>query len=202
MFPMAMPDVPPQYTQMIVAQAPQPEQGAKKPDRVIGFCGLVENPIRKVNQQYSAVNSVDPTGAAQVYFESVEHRDIRGPGLVAVSRNPQHGSLEPATSEANDRTYVYLPKPGYLGSDRATFLVELSGRKIRVEYFFRVMESVPEAEHNDKRLCPRGLVWKISSLDHPIRGEFASHTRYTASDSGRPVGLVGFPATIDQAQAT
>jgi hypothetical protein len=160
MFPMATSDVPPQYTQMIVAQAPQPRQGASKPDRTIGVCNLVENPIRMDGEHYSAANGFGPIGAAQVYFQSVENREIPGPGLAVVSRKPQHGTLEPTSRE--EISYWYVPKGDYLGPDHATFLVELGGRKIKVEHFFRVMESVPELGHEDKRLCPRGLVWKIS----------------------------------------
>jgi hypothetical protein len=135
-----------------------------------------------------------------VYFESFEHRQFSVDGRATILRKPQHGTLKPNAEAPGG--YLYLPKADYFGADRATFLVEAGGRKIKMEYFFRVMESVPELGHEDKRLCPRGLVWKISfSLDHPISRGLASHARYSASDSNRPVGLVGFPAIFGQAQA-
>src|SRR5258706_6505462 len=143
-----MPDVAPQYAQVMIVQASQAQGGAAKTDRTIGVCSLVENPIRKQGNSYSAVNSVTPLVAAQVYFQNIEHREILGSGVVTVFRNPDRGTLEPVVSEPG--IYWYLPKPGFFGPDRASFLVEVSGRKIRTDYFFRVLDGVADDQYEDK----------------------------------------------------
>src|SRR6266581_8839283 len=157
-----MPAVPPQYAQVMIVQASQAQRSADKLDRTIGVCSLVENPIRMEGNQYSAVNSFGPIGSAQIYFRSVEHREIPGPGLVTMVHSPQHGTLKPLGSDPKDRSYVYLPKPGYFGPDRATFLVEMDGKKIRTEYFFRVVAGVADSFYENKEFCPKGEQWKIS----------------------------------------
>ncbi len=169
-----MPDVPPQYAQVMIVQAFQAQQSAGKTDRTIGVCSLVENPIRMEGNQYSAINSFGPIGAARIYFRSVENREIPGPGLVTVVRNPQHGTLKPLGSDPKDRSYVYLPKPGYFGADRATFLVEMGGKKIRTEYFFKVLDGVADGDYQDKEFCPKGEQWKISLNPDDSNGSLIS----------------------------
>jgi alpha-D-ribose 1-methylphosphonate 5-phosphate C-P lyase len=103
-----MPYVPPQYAQVMIVQTSQAQRGADKTDRIIGVCSLVENPIRMEGNQYSAINSFGPIGAARLYFQNVEHREVLGPGLVTVFRNPQHGTLEPmgvADTDYEDKRY-------------------------------------------------------------------------------------------------
>jgi hypothetical protein len=76
-----------------------------------------------------------------------------------------HGSL----TDEGDGDFAYLPEKGYIGSDRATLLVEVGGKKIRMEYFFRVMQTVPDAYEGEPSIweqgyCPvKARVWKISS---------------------------------------
>ncbi len=160
-----MPDVPPQYAQVMIVQASQAQPRADTTDRTIGVCSLVENPIQKEGEQYSAINSFGPIGAAATYFQNVEHRELLGPGLVTVLRNPAHGTLEPTASDPKDRSFWYLPKQSYFGPDRATFLVEMGGKKIRMEYFFQVLQGVADnyTKEQYRQLCPNGRQWKISS---------------------------------------
>ncbi len=63
--------------------------------------------------------------------------------------------------------YAYYPEKGYLGNDHATLLVEMGGKKVRMEYFFRVLTSVHEGEGVDpyEDNCPEKVpVWKISAI--------------------------------------
>src|SRR6266567_7206084 len=169
-----MPAVPPQYAQVMIVQASQSLLSSDKLYRTIGVCSLVENPIRMEGNQYSAVNSFGPIGSAQIYFRSVEHREIPDPGLVTVLRNPRHGTLKPLGSDPKDRSYVYLPKPDYFGPDRATFLVEIGGKKIRMEYFFRVVAGVADSFYENKEFCPNGERWKISLNPDDLNGGLIS----------------------------
>src|SRR6266704_173998 len=111
-----MPDVSPQYAQVMIVQVSQAQRSGAKPDRTIGICSLVENPMR-----YSAINGVGPMGAARIYFRSIEGREVVGPEVVTVLSDPRYGTLEPRADAPGG--YLYLPKPGYFGPDRATFLV-------------------------------------------------------------------------------
>jgi len=156
MFVMDMPDLPPQYAQVMIVQAGAAKQGtAAKVDRTIGVCSLVQNPMRE-----AAFNEIGPMGAARIYFRSVEGREVVGPGMVTVLSNPQHGTLKPNPDAPGG--YLYLPKPGYFGPDRASFLVEMGGKKIRTEYFFNVLDGVADGDYQDKKFCPNGKRWKIS----------------------------------------
>ncbi len=143
-----MPAVPPQYAQVMIVQASQAQRSADKLDRTIGVCSLVENPIRM--------------------------EEIPDPGLVTVLRNPRHGTLKPLGSDPKDRSYVYLPKPDYFGPDRATFLVEIGGKKIRMEYFFRVVAGVADSFYENKEFCPNGERWKISLNPDDLNGGLIS----------------------------
>lgn len=132
---------------------------ARQFDRVIGICHLSENPFDPT----SAVNSMSTPLAIKNYFRNEEHYKIEGQANVSVLQLPAHGTLE----DVGKGNYAYYPEKGYIGNDRATLLVEVGGKKIKVEYFFRVMKSVPDSEGLDpyKDFCPKKLkLWKISSI--------------------------------------
>jgi hypothetical protein len=155
MFVMDVPNIPPQYAPMMIAQAVQAQGNADKSDRTVGVCSLVENPMR-----YTGINGIGPIGAAQVYFQSVERQEISPVGSVRLLSSPRHGTLEPRADAPGG--YLYRPEADYFGPDRATFLVEMGGKKIRVEYFFRVLQGVADTYYEDKQYCPKGEYWKIS----------------------------------------
>lgn len=168
MFVMDMPDVAPQYAPVMVVRASQAQRGPATTDRTIGVCHLVENPVRVLEGGgYSAVNSISPGGSAEVYFLSVENRNVgEKPRVTTVLRNPEHGTLEQSIDHGGTG-FMYLPKPGYFGRDRATFLVEIDGMKVKLEYFFKVLAGVADDNYDDKRYCPKGEQWKISLLNLP-----------------------------------
>lgn len=131
----------------------------QKYDRVIGVCHLSANPFDPT----SAVNVLTPQMAIKNYYRIEEHYMIEGQASISVLSTPTHGVLEGPVNGA----YVYYPEKGYLGNDRATLLVEVGGKKIRMEYFFRVMTTVFEGEGSDPYAdnCPEKVdVWKISTI--------------------------------------
>src|SRR6266568_2525968 len=148
-----MPDLQPQYAQVMIVQAGATKQGAAKTDRTLGVCQVIENP--PMIPGGSAVNSINPIGWVKIYFSADEKRNVEGPGRVSVLRNPAHGTLA-----ADDQGhYLYLPASGHLGKDSATLLVEMGGLKVRVVYSFQVVKMINQ---DTEKLCPPSGVRKIS----------------------------------------
>lgn len=157
------PDPPLQHAPIVIVQARQAQNKDAKTDRTIGVCHLIEN---QPDAPPTAKNSVNMAGAVWGYLKRQEHHVIDAAGFKAAKATllqaPEHGVLDMGTSGG-----YYQPKPDYFGSDRATALVEMGGFKVKVMYFFKVMEGVGggnerEKPYDDKSLCPQGRVWKIS----------------------------------------
>jgi hypothetical protein len=136
--------------------------GATQPfDRVIGVCHLSENPYDPT----SAVNSMSVADEAVWYLKEKDHYKIEGQPIVDVFQVPAHGVLV----DDGGGNYVYYPEKGYLGNDRATLLVAVGGKKVRMEYFFRVMQTIPQQYETgpsqyEASNCPtKSRVWRISS---------------------------------------
>lgn len=140
------------------ATAAQGSSAPRQVDRVIGVCHLSENPFDPT----SAVNSMSVADEAVWYLENIDHSKVRGQPSVSILQTPAHGNL----LDGGNGNYAYLPEKGYLGNDRATLLIEVGGKKVRMEYFFRVLQQVPDQEGVDAYAdnCPKKVrVWKISS---------------------------------------
>lgn len=116
------------------------------------------------------------------YLREHDHHNFEGKTSVSVLKRPTHGVLE----NGGDGNYAYFPEKGYIGKDRATLLVEVGGKKVKMEYFFRVMQSIPQDYETgpskyEESKCPKKVrVWKISSTLDPngnntlIAAEFQS----------------------------
>ncbi len=169
-------DMPPSYAPVVIAQASQAKPRNASTARTIGVCHLIENPP---NPPGSAVNTMDPTLSAWTYLKRRERPtpnwltvDEYKAARVSVLQDPAHGLVK----DEGDGGYRYAPTPGYYGQDRATLLVEIGGLKIKLMYFFKVMQGVPGGTegndpYNDKKLCPNGMYWKISlNPDDPSNG--------------------------------
>jgi hypothetical protein len=169
MFTMDMPNVPPQYAPVMLAQASQVETNS---NRTLGFCQLIENPE---HPDGSAVNGISPVVAARIYFNEYEHKRIEGASLVTVLKNPVHGTLidegtlvragvNGPLKESGERHYSYLPNPGYLGKDSATLLVQIGGYKVKIVLSLHVLAGPLVGDTNIlyKKLCPN-VIRKIST---------------------------------------
>jgi hypothetical protein len=164
MFVMDMPDVPPQYAPVVIAQAPQAhpqaQPGSVKFNRTIGVCQLVSS---SPDWQMTAVNGMSPLLAVSAYFENLEQKQVGLEGKVTLLQGPEHGELE----DEGGLYYSYHSKADYEGPDRATFLVEIGGYKVKAEYYFKVApKGVGGTEgydpYEDRKNCPKGELWKIS----------------------------------------
>lgn len=187
MFVMDMPDIPPQYAPVVTAQASQGQHGNATADRTIGVCHLIEN---RPESRLSAVNSMEPIAAAWSYFKRQEHHVISDAEFKAAKLSllqaPTHGTLEiDSTGGA-----AYFPTThDYFGPDRATVLVEIGGYKVKVLYFFKVMQSVAPGSqeydpYQDKKNCPQGEKWRMSLNPDDLNADlitFQSPVRWTGA---------------------
>ena len=193
---MDMPEVPPQYTQVIVAQVSQVK--APGTERTIGVCHPIENSLES---RLSAVNSVSPVGAAYTYLKEIERRKIDDAAYLAAKMTlvqaPTHGELGLYNQTKTGR---YLSgNYSYLGPDSATVLVEIGSYKVKVIYHFVLMQNVPgsgeEGEATDeKSICPNGYKWRISTASDANGNTTINSVEYLPAD--------GTSAAIDPSLAT
>jgi hypothetical protein len=169
MLAMDMPDVPPQYAQVMLVQASKSQQAMPKYDRVIGVCQVIQNPPHPDYPQGSAVNSVSPIHALRNYFVQREKRKLVGPSTVTVLEMPEHGELKDegtfvlrrgALVDTGERRYTYLAELEYLGTDSIVLLVEIAGMKIKVVYSFYVVESIDN--YTSENFCGRSRYKRLS----------------------------------------
>jgi hypothetical protein len=156
MFIMDVPSIPIQETPVMVADAATTQNSAQKYDRVIGVCHLSDGS--------TSDGAMEPSMEMHDYYRVKERLTIDGVvNSIVILQMPKHGKLEGPV----DGNFSYIPVKDYLGNDRASLLVEVGGKKVRMEYFFRVMEHVPDQEGFDpySNYCPnKTRVWKISSV--------------------------------------
>ncbi|MES2770770.1 MAG: hypothetical protein V4623_02150 [Pseudomonadota bacterium] len=174
MFAMDMPNVPPQNQPLMIAQANQAQSASTKM-RTFGIC------FPAPNELFSLENVTDPKVASIEYLWRYEHRRIikTEPATVSILQEPKHGVLRLMTEadrgtlfsdtagpiDPSDPAYVYLPNPGYLGKDKAIFLVEIGGVKVKVIYF---LQAIDGPIGDIQTLCgKRGYSWNISLSPRP-----------------------------------
>ncbi|MFZ6770361.1 hypothetical protein ACO0LM_25175 [Undibacterium sp. Di26W] len=137
-------------------------QVAEKFDRTIGICHLSEN----FGQPLSAADSMSPILALENYYRKREKTKIEGNGIATILKAPTNGAL----SSLGSGNFLYLPNKGFIGNDRATLFVKFGEKRVKVEYFFKVMQSVPLQYETgpspyEESGCPKKVrVWKISDL--------------------------------------
>jgi len=170
------PDVPAIYAPVVIAQAAQPQTqtpqlipvGCTKIDRTIGICQLINNPP---NPPLSAVNATSPRTAVWGYLQMIEKLtpaqlpdEMFSTAKTTLLQGAAHGTVV----DEGGGYYRYDPTPGYFGTDRATTLVEMGGRKFKVVYHFKVMDGGAGGgtdgydPYMQKKNCPKGIHWKIS----------------------------------------
>jgi hypothetical protein len=141
---------PPEYQSVAMTQTSQ-DHPADKLDRTVGVCQLVQNPADSGMQagETSAENDIGPVGDLLNYFRSSESKSIQFGGEVKILQAPKYGQLQPLEKGS----YTYIPNAGYFGTDKATFLVNISGMKVKMVYTIHVEDAVDDS--NRSELCPR-----------------------------------------------
>jgi len=164
-----MPNVPPQYTPVIIAQASPAQEAPAKIDRTIGVCKALSNPPPSSGTPPMG-NTLTPARDIASYFYTAEKRTVAGTSTVTVLEQPKHGKLNDVGTVAFDEmkhavrdtgvtSYNYIPESGYLGGDQATLPVNIGDYKVKAEYVFQVSAKF------DEKLCPTSY-WKISSVSN------------------------------------
>jgi len=118
----------------------------------------------------SPVYVIAPGQTASDYFSLFENKNISYENNVKVvlQQGPEHGELK----EDGGQYYRYTPIANYVGADHATFLVEIGGIKVKLVYNFKVIDggAIGGTEIIDKKNCPKGWVWKISTTTNDANG--------------------------------
>jgi hypothetical protein len=166
-----MPNVPPQFVPVLIAQANQAQPNDVTTIRALGVC----QPVPNNNNNYSLDNVEDPILSAIDYMQAFENKTVTGPATTVILQQPKHGVLRLVTEAdgnsfgegtfvAADQLYVYLPEQGYVGKDSATIQVDFgNGLKVNVKYYFQAINGVL-GNTGQIDLCSKtGVYWKISS---------------------------------------
>lgn len=108
--------------------------------------------------------------AAQSYLIRYEGKDPMAVDIsrvqfkvLAVTQQPKHGRLVMVDNDPYGSA-AYRPDEGYYGKDRIEATVAVGNEVVRVVYNFVVQPKATDqlTPSEEKRLCPRGLDWKIS----------------------------------------
>ena len=155
-----------QYAPVIIAQATQ-AQDTSGTDRTIGVCHLVNSlGVTGRDTPLSPVYVISPAATVSDYINMFEKWKVGLDGKATLLNGPEHGVLkEDGEVSPWGQDYRYTPVANYIGADRATFLVEIGGLKVKVVYHLKVIDggAIGGTEIQDKKNCPKGWVWKIST---------------------------------------
>lgn len=139
----------------------------------LGVCHIVANGQFDV---MSAENSLEPKLMAKDYIYGLGHI-ITAPARTKALQQPKHGTLHLLTEadrgilfsstvdpiSPSDGYYVYLPEKNYRGKDSGTVLLDYGAFKVKVVYFFQVIDGATVNECESADLCKKGGIWEISS---------------------------------------
>ena len=148
-------DMPPTVPVVIVAAAPS-QKPAMQYDGAIGVCRAVwPGPV---TDPRAAPYDLAPGSFASDLVEMKFNKKFKGAYIrkskVTLLKAPEHGKIV-EIERNNQLRPTYNPDPDFVGKDRATFLAEIAGYRVRVEYYIRVGLGSE---------CPGNIEWKISSL--------------------------------------
>jgi hypothetical protein len=156
MLPLDIPNAPPQYSVMLLAQAGQVQQQSHEEfDRTIGVCQLVSNPaVRpKFPGMLLATNNLGPIGDARNFAGNLEHKSAHwGTAQSSVLQGPVHGRLQSVEKSGSVLLY-YIADSGYFGTDTLSFRVTVDGMKLKVVYDLHVVDVDDDSQ--TLTLCPK-----------------------------------------------
>ena len=188
----------PQTQTIVLAQAAKPN--ATKLYGTMGVCYLSPT-AEQINAERDTQGyySISVIGNADEIFFNGPHMPRLELNLekavVTVLLPPKHGTLKPTMRDSlgNDlsagQDTSYYPNAGYVGNDKAEFLVNIEGYKIKVVYFIKVNPLYDTTTHPvDLSKCPNPNPWKISTDSTPALGTIESvySQGLTLRSSGTP----------------
>lgn len=155
MLPLDIPNVPPQYSAPMLAQAGQVQQQSHAEfDRTIGVCQLVSNPA--VRPKFPGIllstNNLSPIGDARNFVVNLEHESFHWEtAQSSVLQGPVHGRLQSVEKRGLVLLY-YISDSGYFGTDTLSFRITADGMKLKVVYDIHVVDVDDDSQTST--LCP------------------------------------------------
>jgi hypothetical protein len=137
---------------------------------VVGVCTpspTFEQLKHSTNSHFSDGLSLYPDGGAVTMFPEARFDiDLQAAIEAAkaeVVQQPKHGNVE----FKDGIGFKYVPNPGYVGSDKIEFLVNVDGKNIKVQYFVKVVDDAKlldtlNQRERSRKYCPKDQ-WRISS---------------------------------------
>lgn len=150
-----LPDISASFTPPVVQMAATVAPKSTVYDGAIGTCQDIHSgPVTYPSSaEYDLAATSYSAQLIKEKFGVVVTKEDRRNAKVTLLNAPQHGRVVEGDDKVENHP-DYHPNPDFTGKDRATFLVEIAGYKIRVEYYLRV----------GMNACPDDLAsWRISS---------------------------------------
>ena len=145
---------------VIVADA---KQQSALGNRALGVCTVISN--NGSEDWDTAAHGIDPIMVARLYLQTYEKYGAavhRMPGKILSIFDPKFGALKSLPSD--DGAYIYVPNEKFFGTDSVTAQVELAGRKFKVIWTLKVVDSNTGGPETRRIECgSRSLYWKIST---------------------------------------
>ena len=149
-----MPLIPAQDTPMVL----QTSAGARKSTNTgdiktlfatVGGC-VVSPTFERLEQQKQTEYSVFSEGmplwpdadAVQLFGDirmDVRMMEAYDAAQSYILQQPRHGTLETVKASGHPDQFKYVPSPGFVGNDRAVFLVNIDGHDIKVIQYIKVV---------------------------------------------------------------
>jgi hypothetical protein len=134
MFTIDMPNLPPQYTPIVLTQAAVAEtslaDATLQPDFLFNVCAELPS----AGGAITAMNTIDPAGMLVAKIGNDEGRYI-DPAKAVVKASLLEGTLNGKLNLKKTRYgreyYIYESKAGYEGKDKAVFIVEFEGKRYK-----------------------------------------------------------------------
>lgn len=188
---MDIPNIPPQQTSVVLrAKAAQPS--STELYGTVGVCNLSpkvdETNLAERSMDESIISPLSPEQMAwnifPLKYPEYSRGDIstlellrseKGPDFQTIDttkatfkilQQPKHGTL----TEDQPKEIFYHPNAGYVGEDKAVFLVNMQGYNIKVIYYFKVADVDLEKGNIQNiwnKYCPKDN-WLISNSANPI----------------------------------
>lgn len=157
--PPAMP-----LTSTVLVQGAAHGTGATpQPDYVLNECQDTES----TGEPTSAMRGVDPAYMLKNHLQNQvrQYIDIAAIRNVTLLEGTEHGKIVGGTDNLGLTSYRYDPPPGYVGTDKAVFMVEHEGKRYKIVVELNVSLMVDEKVPST---CPPPRLIKVG--DKPKKG--------------------------------
>ncbi|MDR0577729.1 MAG: hypothetical protein LBI87_09405 [Candidatus Accumulibacter sp.] len=171
---------------------------------VAGMCQIMNQRVLSLETDWKNNNRmIGIEHAAMHYSQNQLKRDVDCLPLaraVTVEVSPKHGILDigyagsMSQQHGDQPVWRYFPEPGFIGTDWATFLVDVQGTLVRVVAKI-VVTDLHENDPKSWKLCAP-LEWVISGLDASVHGfDRAKSISQFLAATGGDISFSSLPST-------